>query len=184
MAFGGILLAALALGPAPDEKAPVCAIGTVDLAAVLRRQPGVLAVSTSRRRDPDSAEPVLRHVVDYGSGAALVLEQQNCRMYNLRVTLLSPSAMPVPADLRRAGRALATTPVWKRYFARYDAAAVLEREPEMARSHAKGAAGYPLDARLSAAGERSEVTASLLRGDDYASAFRSVFSLYLGVGGE
>ena len=68
---------------------------------------------SSKRRDPDSDEPVLRQLVDYADGTTLVLEQQNCLMHNLRVTLLSRESMPSETGLRRLGTVLGMTPVWK-----------------------------------------------------------------------
>ena len=176
---------ASALLPA-GAGAQTCPIPVVDLAASLKALPRVLAVSTSRRRDGDSNEPVLRHLVDYDDGATVVVEQQNCRMRNLRLTLLSPSEAPRAADLQRAGRVLAATPVWKRFFGRYDAVAALAREPQSAEWKGKAASGrfsYPLGGRLSASGERSEAIVSFMRTDEYAAQYRSVFALYIGVGG-
>ncbi len=177
--------AALAL-VAAETGAQRCAVANVDLAASFRALPGVVAVSTSRRRDADSREPVLRHVLDQDDGATVVVEQQNCRIRNLRVTLLSPHEHPRPSELRRAGRALGATPVWKRYFGRHDPAAMLAREPLSAEWRAKGAArqfSYAADSRFSAAGEASEVTAAFMHTDAHVAQYRSALTLSISVGG-
>ena len=93
-----------------------CTIDNADLSGALKAMPDVLAVQVSNRRDPDSDEPVLRQLVDYADGTTLVLEQQNCLMHNLRVTLLSREAMPSETGLRRLGTVLGMTPVWKTLF--------------------------------------------------------------------
>ena len=150
--------------------------------------PDVLAVQSSNRRDPDSDEPVLRQVVDYADGTTLVVEQQNCLMHNLRVTLLSREQMPGETGLRRMGTVLGTTPVWTQYFARYDPVAVataLPKSPEF--GSMKGSGGQfstSMGDRIAAQDESSETTLSFMSTDAYAAQYRSVLSLYIGVGGQ
>jgi hypothetical protein len=173
---------------ASAAHAQECTIENADLSGGLKAMPDVLAVQVSKRRDPDSDEPVLRHLVDFGDGTTLVLEEQNCLMHNLRVTLLSREAMPSEAGLRRLGTALGMTPVWSRYFTQYDPVAVAIGEPKSQEFTSMKASAdqfsYPMDDRLSAEGERSETIASFMSTDSIATQYGSELSLYIGVGGE
>ena len=143
---------------------------------------------SSNRRDPDSDEPVLRQLVDYADGTTLVLEQQNCLMHNLRVTLLSRESMPSETGLRRLGTVLGMTPVWTRYFARYDPVAVAIGEPKSPEFTSMKASAdqfsYPLGDRLSAEDDSSEAIASFMSTDSTAAQYGSELSLYIGVGGQ
>ena len=171
-----------------EARAQECTIENRDVSDALKRMPDVLAVQTSNRRDPDSEEPVLREVVDFADGTTLVLEQQNCLMHNLRVTLLSPGQTPDEAGLRRLGAALAVPPVWARYFARYDPVAIataLGQAPEFSSLQPSGGQfSTPLGDRLTAQDESSEAILSFMSTDAYAAQYRSMLSLYIGVGGQ
>ena len=140
---GPALVVALCL-LAFEAHAQDCTIDNADLSGALKSMPDVLAVQVSKRRDPDSDEPVLRQLVDYADGTTLVLEQQNCLMHNLRVTLLSRESMPSETGLRRLGTVLGMTPVWTRYFARYDPVAVAIGEPKSPEFTSMKASGRPV----------------------------------------
>lgn len=171
-----------------EARAQECTIENRDLSDALKRLPEVLAVQESKRRDPDSEEPVLRSVVDYADGTTLVLEQQNCLMHNLRVTLLSRGQTPDEAGLRRLGAALGLAPVWSRYFARYDAvkvATALGSAPEFGSLPSSGGQfSIPLDDRIAALDDSSETVLTFMSTDSFASQYRSMLSLYIGVGGQ
>jgi hypothetical protein len=171
-----------------EAHAQDCTVENVDLSAALKAMPDVSAVQVSQRRDAKGDEPVLRHLVDYADGATLVMEQQNCVMHNLRVTLLSPEPMPGEAGLRRLGTVLGMAPVWPLYFSRYDPVAFAMGEPESEEFRSRKASAdqfsYPVDDRLSAQDESSEVITSFMSTDSYSAQYRSVLSLYMGVGSQ
>lgn len=170
-----------------EARAQECTIENRDVSDALKRLPDVLAVQSSSRRDPDSEEPVRREVVDFGDGTTLVLEQQNCLMHNLRVTLLSLGQTPDEAGLRRLGAALGIAPVWARYFARYDPVAIataLGKAPEFENLQPSGGQmSIPVDDRIAAQDESSEAVVTFMSTESYAQ-YRSMLSLYIGVGGQ
>jgi len=173
---------------ASEAPAKDCTIKNVDLTKSIKAMPDTLAVQVSRRRDPNSNEPVLRHTIDYINGATLVLEQQNCLMYNLRLTLLSPEAIPGETDLRRLGMVLGLTPVWSTYFKRYDPVAVAVDEPKSEKFRSMKTSAdqfsYSMENRLDAHGESSEIITSFMSTDSQMVPYRSALSLYIGVGGQ
>lgn len=181
------LIVACVAATTASAAARRCPIANQDLQAALR-EGGATGVLTATRKDPDSDEPILRHVADYGGGATVVVEQQNCMIHNLRVTLLSAEEVPADADLRRLGTVLGATPVWRRYFARIDAAGFFVREvtSDAFRGARKSGStfSYALDDRLSAADEHSEAKLSVMTTASYPAQYHSAISLYIGVGGE
>jgi hypothetical protein len=165
-----------------------CTIKNVNLSKTLKAMPDALAVQVSSRRDPNSNEPVLRHTIDYLDGATLVLEQQNCLIHNLRITLLSPETIPGETGLRRLGMVLGVAPVWFTYFRRYDPVAIAIGEPKSEKFRSMRASAhqfsYSMGDRLEAHGESSETIMSFMSTDSRPAQYRSVLSLYIGVGGQ
>lgn len=164
-----------------------CSVEVTDISAVLAGLNGAVAVQSARRTDGDSGEPVLRHTVDYEDGDMVVVEQQDCRMANLRVTLLSADAVPDEDGLRRFGEVLGATPVWNRHFSRYDPVeiALAVRQIEGFGASGQGASQIlrAMDDTLYAADDSSEVTVTFVSSDSHAAQFRSMLTLYVGVGG-
>jgi hypothetical protein len=165
-----------------------CTVENAELSGALKAMPDVLAVQASERRDPDSEEPVLRHLVDYSDGATVVLEQQNCLMHNLRVTLLSPEPLPEETGMRRLGTVLGMTPVWSLHFGRYDPVSLAIAEPDSEEFKSMKASAdqfsYPVDDRLSAPDQSSEAIVSFMSTASHSAQYGSVLSLYIGVGGQ
>lgn len=179
-------LALTACLPSSPAQAQRCPVANGALEDALRRA-GADGVLRTTREDADSHEPILRHVADFPGGATVVVEQQNCRIYNLRATLLSPRATPDAADLRAIGQALAATPLWRRYLSGIDPVALLTRELAAPALREKAAAGapfsQPVDDELGAIGERSEGMISFAPSASDTDSYRSTLSLYVGIGG-
>lgn len=182
----GLLAAALALAATTvaDAAPASCPIANADLSPALRELPGNAAVISNTRTDRRSAEPVLRQVADFPSGATIVVEQQNCRMYNLRVTLLSPAEHPDPAELRTLGQVLALTPLFRRHFRRLDPPALLASELASPRFAAARAAQpqftYGWDG-LPPVSEQSEAVLSFMSGSSDVAPYRSALTIYVAV---
>lgn len=149
-----------ALAAAPAMAAPACAIPTTSMAPTLRALPGHPTVAQRADVDKDSGEPILRERVVYAEGAKFGVEQKNCAIYNLKVSMLSPGLDPTETDLDRFGAILAATPLWRAKFAAIDARAMIRAElaSETFRRHrARGGwnFAYRTDA-LPVTGETSE----------------------------
>ncbi|SFG41669.1 hypothetical protein SAMN05518801_12415 [Novosphingobium sp. CF614] len=169
-------------GPGVPSKAATgdCAVETVssrqELEA-LREKPRVLVSSW---RDPDSGEPVVRDLVDFGDGTTVVVEQQNCAIANLRVTLLSPLAMPDDRQLTRMAAVLALTPLWKRQFASLDPRKMLRGELASEAFRKGLAQGRSFDYATHAlppAGENDEAVVSFMTDEEAPAPFRSSLTL-------
>src|SRR4051812_9055876 len=154
-----------------------CTIKNANLSKMMKAMPDALAVQVSNRRDPNSNEPVLRYTIDYADGVTLVMEQQNCVIYNLRLTLLSPETIPGETGLRRLGMVLGLTPVWSTYFKRYDPVTVAVSEPKSEKFRSMRVLAdqfsYSMGDRLNAHGESSETITSFMSTDSHAAQYRS-----------
>lgn len=155
--------AAWAAAPAP----PVCAIPTTGLTDALRAMPGHSRVKHSSKRDPDSGEPVLMEGIVFAEGSRFLVQQQNCAIYNLRLSMISPEPDPTEADLDRFAAILAATPVWRAKFAGTDAGAMIRAELASVPYRSGRAAGRPFSYATDAlpvTGETSETQVSYIIG--------------------
>ena len=121
--FAALPLAACAMRP-EAATATDCPIANVSLAATLRALPGTPSVSESQARDPDSGEPILRTALVHPDATRIVVEQQNCAIENLRVSLAAPQPRD-DAQLQRLVETLTATPLWQRHYAASDARAAI-----------------------------------------------------------
>lgn len=182
----GLFAAALALASIASANAAPgpCPIANADLLPGLRELPGRAAAISNARTDARSGEPVLRHVADFASGATIVVEQQNCQIYNLRITLLSPAQLPNATELRTLGQALALTPLFRRHFRQLDPGALLTRELASPRFVAARAAQsqftYGWD-DIPAVSEQSEAVLSFMSGTSDVAPYRSALTVYVSV---
>lgn len=156
--------AAPSAAPSPEQarSAPTtlaCAIPNPPLDQALRALPDHPLVTHATSRDADSQEPIERDVVVYAGGTRLVVEQQNCAIYNLRLSLDLPKAEPSEAHVARFAAVLAATPVWREKFAAIDAGAMIRKELASPAWRAGRAAGAPFSYATDAlpvTGETSE----------------------------
>ena len=183
----GIAATALALtlvASSAGSSAEFCAIPNTDLAAALGELSGGAVVSTTRT-DVRSDEPVLRQIADFPTGTTLVVEQQNCEIYNLRATLLSPNERPVEAELKLLGQALALSPLFRSHFGELDPGADLARELASSRFAQSAEAGsqvtYGWDA-LPPVDEQSEAVISFMSSGSDVAPYRSVLTVYVSAG--
>lgn len=185
--LAGALALLVAAQPAMARTAP-CPVGIAKLDRSLRALPGATGVLSTIRRDPDSGEPVRRTVVETAGGTTLVVEQKNCTMWNLSVTLLTRGASPSEAELRLMGRALATTPLWRKWFAGTDAPDFAARRmiAPAARARMAAGAGYavPLDSELVATGASSEALLAWVAGEPRSAPWAGMLTLTISVGGQ
>jgi hypothetical protein len=185
-----LLIAAVvaALASCVTASAQDCPIPNADISDALEQLPGASRLLVSDRVDPRSEEPIRRYVIDLAGGSEVIVEQQNCLMENLRVTLLSPEAMPGASGLAAMAAALAATPVWRANFASVDPSSLLgdELASDAFQSQSAGHLQfyYPLDDRQSAPTASSEAVLTFMATDSYAAQFGSALTLYIGVGGE
>lgn len=164
----------------PASARPACPVPLADLNRGLRTLPGALAVLTTQRRDPDSGEPVRRTVVETASGTAVVVEQKNCAMWNLSVSVLTPQPAPAAADLRLLGKALGLTPLWRKWFAGRDALDFAERA---ASSHrAQLAAGQHFAAPVDA--PPAEALLAYAAAEPRSAPWTGMLTLTISAGGE
>ncbi len=177
-----LLLAAILAAHASGAEARTparCPVANTDIAAALRALPGRPAVSVTTRRDPDSGEPVLRHVADFPGGQTVAVEQSSCRIWNLKVALLSPRRDPGVDDLARMAGALKATSMWRRHFAKVDIAAILRREL-VSSAFAGGSTLKALPDNGFKVDETSEAILSLMReAPDSPGPYRSALTLTL-----
>ncbi len=179
------LLAALAIvAPAAAQD---CPLPPRDLADRLMALPGSPAVLATERVDPQSAEPIRSYVVDDRTGRLVVLEQKDCMMRNLTVTLLSPHPVPDTEDLEAMAAALNTTPVWQENFSSRDPAEFLGQQVSSAafaeqRTEASEFS-YSLSDDLVAPRESSEAMLSFMSTASFGVAYASALTLYVGIGG-
>lgn len=182
----GLLAAALALATLAAGHAAhaACPIANADLSVALRELPGRAAVLSNTRKDPRSGEPVLRQIADLPSGATIVIEQQNCKIYNLRVTLLSPAERPGAGEQRTLGQVLALTPLFRRHYQKLDPAALLARELTSPR-FAKARAAQPQFTYgwddIPPVSEQSEAVLSFMSGTSDVAPYRSALTVYVSV---
>jgi hypothetical protein len=181
-----VALCAATLAGGAAGAAAGCTVPLEDLTGRIGEAFGSGAVLATGRTDPGSGEPVRRYVVDLPGGDLLVLEQQHCEMRNLRVTLLSPEASPPLSAVESMAAVLALTPEWQEGFPESDARAVLLDGAARLREVAGGPAefSYPVDDRIASPAYASEAILSLQSAESYAAQFRSMMSLYLGIGGQ
>lgn len=181
-------LALLALSPSAPALAAPCPVRIANLDRALRALPGAVGLLSTSRRDPDSGEPVRRTVVETASGTTLVVEQKNCAMWNLSVSLLTPGASPGEADLRLMGKALGATPLWRTWFAGTDATRFATRRLVTEALRARLAQGerlaVPLDAELAAKGANSEALLAYAPGEPRAAPWAGMLTLTISVGGQ
>lgn len=177
----------LLLACAAGAHAAPCPIPTRDPAAALRRAAATPHVLTSVRTDADSREPVIRNIIDFGDGTTIIVDQQNCQMENLRLTLLSPTAVPALRDLRRAGKILGQMPIWQRHYPAGKAETVFIDEARTAQfTAARPRSGftYKVEQRLDARRATTEALVAFTSTDSAAASYGSQLSLYLGIGGQ
>ena len=183
--------AAGSASPATLTKAPVapssCPIGIASAQIDLERVAGHPQVLASGWKDIDSDEPVVRDTLDFGDGTTVIVEQKNCRIANLSVTLLSPAAVPNASGIARMAAALGAMPLWKQRYRGQDASALLAAElasASFAEHHKQGPSfTYATDA-LPPQSEGDEALISFMADSDSASPFRSAFTLSISAGGD
>jgi len=164
------LVAVWAAQPATGKPAgatPTCALRNSPLEQALRALPGHPRVTHTSDRDADSQELIERDAVVYSDGTRLMVEQRNCAIYNLRLTLELRSAEPTETDLARFAAVLATTPVWRNKFAAIDAGAMVRTELSSKAWRAGRATGAPFSYSTDAlpvTGETSETLVSYAPG--------------------
>lgn len=187
--FRAYLLAVLLLvaPPASAASAGTCAIPTTVPGKALAKAAGPATMFTTRSKDPDSNEPVARTIIDYTSGSMIVVEQSNCIMENIRITILSPKPVPTDADLARAGAILGVMPIWTRNYPGRKAGDVFRNEVRSSQFQKARPAGrffYAVDQRLDASAAATEAIVSFISTDSPAVQYKSQFSVYLGIGGQ
>jgi len=186
-ALAGALALLVTAQPAMARSAP-CAVRLANLDRSLRALPSTVGLLYTSRRDPDSGEPVRRTVVETAGGTTLVVEQKNCAMWNLSVSLLTPGTPPGEADLRLMGRALAATPLWRKWFAGTDAVHFATHRMIAPDARARMAAGtsfaVPLDADLAARGANSEALLAWMAGEPRSAPWTGMLTLTISVGGQ
>lgn len=70
-----------------SAQANECTIDTVDLSEAIKPLPDVVNVNSNK--GTDGYETYLRQVVTYKDNSLAIIEQKNCLIYNLTITLLS-----------------------------------------------------------------------------------------------
>lgn len=180
------LIAALVFVSAIPVAATPCPLPTTDVSAAVLRAAGPARLTTTRRTDPDSHEPIIRTIADFADGSTVILEQQNCVIENTRLTLLSPGAEPSEIQVRRAGRILGAVPMWRRHYAGRDAETMLlaeTRSPQFrALAKAPGAI-YAIDSRFEARKAATEALIGFVQSDSPAVVYKGQLAFYLGIGG-
>lgn len=183
-AGAGLLCGAL-LAAAASAASSGCPIPTSRIAEAIGALDRVAGVSEAGDVDPRSEEPIIRTLALYDDGAAILLEQKNCHMLNLRITLLGQGERPDAGALARLGAALGATPLWAESFQGQDAAAtvsaVFSDSALLERLEADGAIG--LDDRFPTAADTREAAASFMADPSDLAQFGYALTLYLGIGG-
>ena len=141
-----------------NALAEPCTVAMTDLSAALQSDSRGQVLGVSGLSDPYSNEPVSRYVQLLPDGAMLVVEQKNCLMYNLTVTLLLPEGVALDGVPEVLATTLAKTDVWEKWFGKLDAAQILRSEFASPRLSSQlnqpGSVSYPLDDKISAASEQ------------------------------
>jgi hypothetical protein len=169
-------------------NAKACAIEAVDRTATLRKLQDNPTVASVSRKDADSGEDIRRYIIDYADGPLFVLEQQDCEMRNLRLSILSDTQEFSRQSLERAGAILSGTEIWAENFGSLDARKFLMDEvssPEFKRSRAASPSfSYSVDERLTAPNNTSETSLDFVSTENFSSQFKSMITFYIGVGGQ
>jgi hypothetical protein len=164
-----------------------CVIKMPDLKKVIESVNKADVLEISDLTDQNSDEPVRRYVQVLSSGEVMMIEQKHCSMYNLTITLLLPDTATRSTASHRLSDILVKMPVWKKWFNKLNPKDILKAELNSTRfkSHQEEARSfeYALDNKISAEAEDSEVLLSYANLDPYSLPFRTIFSIYIGVGG-
>lgn len=169
-----------------SSAAAGCDLKPVDLTDLLRVQVGAELVATTSLVDPDSAEPILRHIVSLSDGSLMVLDQRDCLIRNISLSVLHRQPDLSMISRRALADILALTPLWQEGFAGQDPAQLLNAEVDSARFRALVASGQPgsyaADDQFDASGAASEALISIVPLE--GGPFRAFLSLDLSLGGE
>ncbi len=164
-----------------------CQIKMVDLAPALQSSGSGQVITVSGLRDIHSDEPVRRYLQVLPDGVMAVIEQKHCLMYNLTVTLMLPEGQTPEKAADLLSGILKKTVVWKKWFQAVDAAKILRDELAgkcfLARLDQQGSVALALDRKISANNENSEVLLTVVKPDSGTLPFKTIISLYVGVGG-
>jgi hypothetical protein len=171
-----------------NAYAESCKIGIADLSEKIKAVNQSPILSRSDLKDSDSGEPIRRYAQMLPDSSLLVVEQKNCEMYNLAITLLLPSGISVDKASQSIAKVLIETDVWQKWFSKLNATQILQGELSSQRFKSRmekgGTFSYSLGDKIKAENETSEVSLGVVNLDSGASPiFSTAVTLYVGVGG-
>lgn len=106
----------LAVVIAPLWTAPAysdCRYPVAELGPVTDRLAALVSAADSSTTDKRSNEPVMRTTMQFADGSLIIVEQKNCSIENLSISLFSASTFPENTETKRMGEVLKLTPFWK-----------------------------------------------------------------------
>jgi len=165
----------------------VCSVEMKDLTQNFQIAGKENHVTLTISEDPDSNEPIHRYVLPQSNGSIITVEQRHCSIYNLTVAVLLPNEVKLKDILPELSNTLESTDVWKKWFVESNAKEIFEAQFESTKvkEHLDqvGGIGFHIDDKLSATDENSETHFSMFNFGPHSQPYKSMISLYIGVGG-
>lgn len=166
-----------------DVNALECPIDNLDITERLRELSGVRQLGSVDLVDPDSEEPIRRYLLLLDGGTTAVVQQKNCEIHNLSVSLFVQGEDHA-GFARIMSRLAAAAPTWTKWFGETALEPVLGRALASKRfAGREGVVTESLDESISSPGESSEVLLSRFPLDRDLMPYDRALTLSISVGG-